>query len=327
MLRIREAERADRPFVRRLFDEALAPHYGGDHRAHADRVLDAHLGGGHDRHGHFSLLQRMFLLVEREGRSGLVHVVYKRQGTVKISPLIVAPGHRNGGGRGSALLRAAETFALGHTARQIYCTVAETNAPALRFFRGHGFVDAGSAVGQYKPDVREFMLYKPLIPASREAPERGPLRLREVEDRDWPTLRKLVLAAFAPHCEGVNDRWVQSLVDGHARRAGRDVNAKFKDVHVVADERDEVRGVAATGPKKGGSVKVMPLCAASDAAWRTLLRELPARVGGPGTRLYTHQAPDARSTAALQRHGWRLEGLLPGAYHTTQSMAQWGYLT
>lgn len=324
MRRIREAREADRPFVRHLFEEALAPHYGGDHRAHADRVLDTHLSGGHDRYGHFSLTQRMFVLTEEDAPRGLVHVVGKRQQTVKISPLIVAPDHRSGDGRGKELLAAAEDFSRRQEARQIYCTVAESNAAALRFFRRNGFVAAGSAMGQYKRGVREYMLYRPL---DAEGPVRADdgLRLREATDSDWPVVRKMVLAAFAPYCEGIGDSWVQALFDAYARRGHGDVNTKFKDIYVVSDGGQELRGVAATGPKKGGSVKVMPLCAVDEPAWRTLLRELPRRAARPGTRLYTHQPPDAGPTAALQRHGWQLEALLPGAYHEAHSMAQWGF--
>src|ERR1035441_7712614 len=87
---VREAEIKDRDFVVSLMCDALAPYYGGDHRAHAERIFSTHISGGIDRMGHFSQEQKMFI-AERDGKQvGLIHLVGKRQGTYKISPLIIS---------------------------------------------------------------------------------------------------------------------------------------------------------------------------------------------------------------------------------------------
>lgn len=320
--RVRPAEEQDREFLHSLFCEALSEHYDGDHDAHADRVLDAHLAGGIDRHGHFSLLQRTFVLTEGAERIGLIHLVYKRQQTVKISPLIVTPRARSRGGNGRALLDAAQRFAAECGARQLYCTVAETNRPALEFFRRNGFVVAGSAFEQYKSGVHELMLYRDLT-AGDDEDTRAPVTVRALEDGDVPAVAALVLSAFDPVCSGIGTDWVDALVAAHGRRHGRDVNAKFKDVHVAVDPHGEVRGVAASGPKKGGSVKVMPMCAVDPDALSALLSELPHTACPLGGRLYAHQPPDPQVARVLQRHGWEVDAVLPGAYRDDQCMVQW----
>src|SRR5436305_178444 len=109
---IRKAIETDRQFVVKLMVEALSPYYGGDHRAHAERIFATHLSGGVDKIGYFSFEQRMFILTVNNKRAGLIHLVGKRQGTFKISPIIVAPRFRGGNRRiGDRLLSHAEKYA------------------------------------------------------------------------------------------------------------------------------------------------------------------------------------------------------------------------
>ncbi|MEU3372077.1 GNAT family N-acetyltransferase [Streptomyces sp. NPDC006660] len=336
--RTRHATESDREFLRTLFADTLSPFYNGDHIAHADRVLDAHLAAGRDKFGHFSLSQRTFVLCAGEGqdatRLGVLHLVVKRQGTVKISPLILVPEQRSRSGLGTALLGVAEDFAREAGARQLYCTVAAANTAALGFFLGHGFVLAGGAPGQYKPGVTEYMLYKdvPTVPTApgREAAADGEgdagenLRVRLFRPEDAQGLRDLILRTMPEAYRGVDGDWVDALVAGHNRRHAADVNNKFKIIYVAVDEAGTVRGVAAAGPKKGEPVKLMPLCADSPALLGGLLDQLPRLFAGLGRKLYSHLPPDPAITARMQSSGWSLEGLLPAAYHPDTCTVQWG---
>lgn len=124
---IRKAKTGDFDFVFRLMTEALEPFYDGDHQAHAQRMFTAHINNNVDSVGQFSLLQYIFIAEVNHHPAGMIHLVVKKQGTVKISPLIVAPEYRGQFGIGSKLLRHAEDFARKHHARQLYCTVAAQN--------------------------------------------------------------------------------------------------------------------------------------------------------------------------------------------------------
>ncbi|MGJ5754264.1 acetyltransferase (GNAT) family protein [Streptomyces puniciscabiei] len=334
-LRTRAAGEDDRDFLRSLFTSTLSPFYDGDHAAHADRVLDAHLASGRDPLGHFSHSQRTFILCSDDTsdaeRLGVLHMAVKRQGTVKISPLILVPEHRSRSGLGTLLLRAAEDFAREAGARQLYCTVAAANTAALNFFLGHGFVLAGSAPGQYKPDSVEHMLYKDLaLHTEPSGDDRtgavSGTRIRPFRPQDAPGLRELVLRAMQPAYRGVNADWVGALIAGHHRRHDGDPHQKSKVIHVAVDETGTLRGVAAAGRKKGLSVKVMPLCADHPAVLAQLLDQLPDLHRGLGRKLYTHQPPDPAVTALMQSRGWSLEGLMPTAYHPDTCTVQWGLI-
>ena len=91
---IRSARADDFEWVADLMVRALSPFYDGDHRAHAQRIFDTHMEGGVDHVGHFSAGQYMFIAEQDGQRVGIIHVVEKKQETVKISPLIVSTDYR-----------------------------------------------------------------------------------------------------------------------------------------------------------------------------------------------------------------------------------------
>ena len=131
---IRPAKIDDKLFIIDLMLDALAPFYGGDHKAHATRIFEAHISGGTDKIGFFSLRQEMFIAELKNVRVGLLHLVFKRQRTCKISPLIVHKDFRGKNGIGRKLIRFAEKYARNSGCRQLYCTVAEKNKKGLNLF-------------------------------------------------------------------------------------------------------------------------------------------------------------------------------------------------
>lgn len=319
---VRPAKTDDFEFVADLMVRALTLFYDGDHRAHARRIFDAHMAGGVDRVGQFSAGQHMFI-AESDGRPvGVIHVVNKKQGTVKISPLIVDTAYRGKMGVGSMLLEHAEDFARSHGARQIYCTVAAPNQKALRFFLGKGFRVTGTAKDHYKIGVDEHMLYKQLInEAGFDSPNISVIPFDEEVHADGA--RDLILSQMNGNFEGVDDSWVDALFAGCRRRELGDVNAKFKIIF-VAECDSKVVGVAGATPKKGRPIKLMPLVASSEEAFEALVIDLQGLLEDYGHKLYVHLVPEPWQVACLQRHGWTLEGVFPGGYAPNSVVQQWG---
>lgn len=319
---VRPARADDFDFVSDLMVRALTPFYDGDHYAHARRIFDAHMAGGVDRVGQFSAGQHMFI-AESDGQPvGVIHVVNKKQGTVKISPLIVDTAYRGKMGVGSMLLEHAEDFARSHGARQIYCTVAVPNQKALRFFLGKGFRVTGTAKDHYKIGVDEHMLYKQLInEAGFDSPNISVIPFNESQHAD--SARALILSQMSGDFDGVDDDWVNALFAGYRRRELCDVNTKFK-VIFVAECDGEVVGIAGATPKKGQPIKLMPLVASSEAAFEALVIDLQGLLEDYGHKLYVHMVPEPWQIACLQRHGWSLEGVFPGGYAPASVVQQWG---
>lgn len=325
-IKIRLAEKRDFGVVADLMNDALAPFYGGDHRAHAERIFRTYIGGGQDNIGHFSFEQRMFVAEVDGDLSGVVHVVGKRQGTYKISPLIVVAAFRGKRGIGTALLNQAEQYAKENGARQLYCTVALNNHGARQFFLRHGFIEAGSSDSHYKVNSTETMLYKPLdgqYLAESAAEDNISVIPLDEHYRDQAT--RLIVERLAPVFLGVDDGWVQALYDGYQRRDSGDINTKFKLIYVAVNRADEVLGITGATPKKGQPIKLMPFIAVNVQAFEALMADLPYILAPYGHKLYVHLVPTVVETVALQKRGWRLDAVMPAAYHEEQVTQQWSY--
>jgi ASC-1-like (ASCH) protein/ribosomal protein S18 acetylase RimI-like enzyme len=326
-VQIRPAIEADFDFVVSLMDEALSPYYGGDHRSHARRIFDTHVSGGRDRMGFFSMEQCMFVAESEGERTGMVHLVLKRQGTVKISPLIVSKTHRSGQGVGTALLQHGETFARERNARTIYCTVALQNTGAYQFFLRRGFTPAGRSPSHYKDGVTEIMMYKFLKDAPADVFDRDHISVLPMEQVQEAQVRELLLKHLPEHFMEIDDDWISNLFAGYSRRHTKDINQKFKLIYTATDRQNVVRGVAGATPKKGEPIKLMPLVATDDPAFFALLSDVPQRLAEFGRKVYVHIVPTSRQTRFLQRGGWTLDGALPEAYQLGVITQQWSLST
>jgi ribosomal protein S18 acetylase RimI-like enzyme len=307
---IREAISTDHDFVVELMDQALDPYYGGDHRAHAERIFSTHIEGGIDKIGHFSIEQRMFIAQIGDVRAGLIHVVGKRQLNYKISPLIVSPEYRGHSGVGRVLLEYAEIYAQEHLARQIYCTVAEQNIDALNFFKRHGYIVTGRSESHYKQGITELMLFKPIRITRTDGRDLPNISVVPCEEIHEPQVRKLLIDSLSGDFLGIDDRWVDALFDGYRRRLSRDINLKFKLLFVAVDRQEQVLGVAGATPKKGQPIKIMPLCAKNEPAFLALLTDVPYQLSAYGRKIYAHLSPSPMMVQSLQERGWTPRGIM-----------------
>lgn len=322
---IRKAKTGDFDFVSRLMTEALEPFYDGDHQAHARRIFTAHINSNVDSVGQFSLLQYIFIAEVDRHPAGMIHLVVKKQGTVKISPLIVVPEYRGKFGIGSKLLRHAEDFACKHHARQLYCTVAAQNQDTLKFLLRKGFYLAGKAQDHYKPGIDECTLYKPLNQGL--TPDLSDISIVPFDEKKHAAAaRQLILSRVDSNFNGVDDTWVDALFASYQRRESRDVNAKYRLIFIAEQDRKVVGLVVAT-PKKGQPIKIMPLVAKSEAVFEALVANLPQLLAGYGRKLYIHMVPDPWQIACLQRHGWTIEGMFPEGYAPDVTVQQWGLVS
>lgn len=320
MVEVRSVRPDDLPVVAEFMHRALDPYYGGDHRAHAKRIVETAARGMTDHNGHFSAAQMMYVAEEGGVIIGILNFVMKYQGTLKISPLII---HESARGRGISriLLREVLHCAQQNGVRQIYCTVSAKNKLALGYFRAHGFVCAGVGSRHYRSDTDEVMLYRIV---NDFAPEERIISVLPLVDADKEQVRQLIISRLGLYFEGVNDRWVDSLFLGYDRRATRDPNQKYKIIWVAKTQDGTVLGVAAATPKKGEPIKLMPLVAESIQAFSALVAELPGLLREYGHKLYTHTVPTSVEVQTLQHHGWYIEAMMPEAYKPGIVTQQWG---
>lgn len=316
----------DRGYLIGAFTQALAPYYEGDHLVHAKRVLQTHLSGGVDNRGLLSTRQLLLVLWEGAERRGILNLVFKRQSTCKISPLILFPPEQTSRGLGTILIRAAEEEAREAGARNLYCTVAKSNHSTLKFFLEVGFVKCGTAPEQYKTGETEILLRKQLSPLPSALDAEDLISVAQVQDDSaWSEVRKLLSSSLPRLIEGANDSWLESM-----HRNARYCGASPKDegrrawIYAAQDRSGCCRAGAIVTYKKGGALKVMPIAARDIAAFKAIILDLPTLLFGCGRKAYLHHAPTAAEVATLQESCWKLEGLLPGAYKEDVVTQQWG---
>ncbi len=324
MIRVRRVRLDDLSVVAEMMHSHLDPFYGGDHRAHAKRIVETASRGNKDKKGHFSAEQLMYVAVDDEDGNivGILNFVSKYQGTVKISPLIVREGWR-GKGVTRMLLRKLDEYVKKYRVRQVYCTVSAKNTLALSFFLAHGYVRAGVASRHYRVDTDEVMLYK-VVEHDGIYPEERTISVRPLEKADEQQVRHLVISRLSPYFSGIDDRWVNALFEGYARKDTRDPNEKYKLIWVAKAPDGTVLGVIAATPKKGEPIKLMPLVAEDMQAFSALVAELPSHLQEYGHKLYTHTVPTSVEVETFQHHGWHIEAMMPEAYKRGVVTQQWG---
>ena len=323
---VRPATCEDAAYIENAFEEALSPYYGGNHRAHARRIIRTHLAGGQDRRGSLSSRQLLLILWEGGKRRGLLNLVFKRQGTCKISPLIVHPLEDETLGLGSTLLKIAEEQSQQNNSRQLYCTVAERNRRSLEFFLKNGFIVCGSSPDQYKAGETEISLRRPILRSPEAAGPDTTISVTLVNDTDWPAVRRLLFSEIRKEVQGASKAWLDSLRQGATQipeldRAERRPNWTFAAV----DRAGRKRAAAIISRKKGNALKIMPIASADIEAFQALIIDLPSLLAGKGRKAYIHLAPSPRQIEVLQQHGWRFEANLPGAYHPDIVSQQWAF--
>jgi ASC-1-like (ASCH) protein len=324
-LRVELATAKDDSYLVDAFDQALSPYYEGNHLVHAQRVLSTHLSGGKDNRGLLSARQLLLVLWSGGERCGILNLVFKRQATCKISPLILFPPRPNAKGLGTFLIRAAEDEARKAGARNLYCTVAQGNQRALDFFLQHGFVVCGDAPEQYKTGETETLLRRTLVPSLPLDIEDMISVARVRDSAAWREVRKLLSSSLPGQIEGVNDSWLESM-HGNALN---DEAAPLEEgrsawVYAAQDRSGRYRAGVIVTYKKGGALKIMPIASSDIAAFRALIFDLPTLLNGYGRKAYLHLAPSAAEVVALQESAWSLEALLPGAYSEEVVTQQWG---
>lgn len=329
-IKIREAIKSDYNWVVSIMQKTLEPYYDGNHEEHAKRIFKAHLDNGKDSLGFFSFEQRMFIALSNDKPIGMIHLVGKKQNTYKISPLIVEDEYRHKYGIGTKLYSYAEQYIKRKKCiRQIYCTVAENNDNAQRFFKRMGFIKAGSSASHYKSGITENMFYKLLdediIADAIDRENVSVIELDETEGNMREKIKNMLLQELPKSFDGIDENWTQSLFDGYDRRDLKDINAKYKLIYVALDKNSNLLGIAGATPKKGTPIKIMPLIATRRTAFNALLTDLPFQLSKYGHKVYTHLNPSVEETITLQKLGWTLDGILPAAYNSGIITQQWSF--
>ncbi len=79
------------------------------------------------------------------------------------------------------------------------------------------------------------------------------------------------------------------------------------------------------GDAEASPIQLMPVVSEDHFVFEALLRHVPFMLKEYGHKLYIHVQPSATETVSLQRLGWTLDAVMPGAYGEDTVTQQWSF--
>lgn len=262
-LTFREIQEDEIPEFKRLAINEIGKHYADIDDSFAENIVRAHRKD-RDPYGYFTKTKTIWAGEDGGETVGYIVGTEKRGGSVKISPILVKEPRRQQG-YGSELWRRAESHYEDEGHRKLY-----THAPLYRDELYKWFSDLGAHLEavlreQYDRGQDEFIMGKMLNnPTPENLPAENGLTLTEVDFEvselvpDYePSFRDLILTEMTQWYDEIDDKFVTGIIDAQ-ERMDEGYKKKGKTVYVVVRD-SEVCGCCVATPKRGGSVKLVPL--------------------------------------------------------------------
>lgn len=295
-----------------------------------DSIL-SNAGSGRDPFGYFTTGKQIFASYIDGQCAGFTVVTMKRGGSAKIGPTAVFPEFRR---RGVATrLRDAVEAKLfqDYGVRKIYMTVSTLNGPALMFNLKRGFQTEGVLREQYREGGDEIVLgaLNPRHTArSRYAADAltpsftagGSDQAALWNDPSLDELQAFLAPRIEPYFDGIERGFYESIIAA-CQESRQRYDQKGKRL-VVSRADGELTAAAVYVPKRGGSVKLSPCIADSEAAARALIDTCVSVARSEGRRkIYVH-LPDAMLEFAslLGAMGFAVEAQMREAYKPGMNM-------
>ena len=253
---IRDYRKEDLPAVKWLMLQYLPRFYDDIDESFSESLTEAH-EKGYDPFGYFTTAKHVWIAEIEDEIVGMMSVSIKRGGSVKISPILIDEAYR-GKGIGRKLIETLVQFVEKNRLRKIYCSVAIQNVGTLAFFDRLGFVREGYLEQQYRGGMTEVVYgWFP----GKEIPIADDVLIREMEDKDAETIKRIALSYLPRFYSEMNEQFVSNMIEAHRRKI-ISYATKHKIIF-VAERNGEVVGFLTSTPKRGGGVKLFPSLALS----------------------------------------------------------------
>lgn len=318
----REIHESEIPEFKRLAVKEIGKHYADIDDSFAENIVRAHRKD-RDPIGYFTKTKTIWA-GEKEGDTvGYIVGTEKRGGSVKVSPILVKEPYRQQG-YGTELWQRVEAHYEADGHRKLY-----THAPLYRDELYAWFSDLGAHLEavlreQYDSGQDEFIMGKMLDnPAPGNLPVENGLATADVEfeiselaSEYESGFRDLILNEMTRWYGEIDDEFVTGIIDAQ-ERMDEGYKKKGKTVYVVTID-DEVCGCCVATPKRGGSVKLVPLLFRDNGTTdmvNGLLKRIQDDFNNTHRKLYI-MLPHLQTELLnlLRRDGFRIEGFLQDPY-------------
>lgn len=321
-LAVRPVEEHDRELVTRTAEWAFASHYDGDQRSHAARLFDRSMEAASGVDPLASPAGAFFVVEDRGKPVGLLRLVAKPQGTLKLGPLIVQPQYSHVGVL-EALLGFIEAEARERHLRHVYATVTAGDLSSIRAFKASGYVEAGRGHNAYKDGVDEVFLYRPLLAlAVQDRLDRANLSVLPLTDLQEVEARDLISDALGPTLPFMAKK-VAALFDDYLAKLPSVPVDNGTLIYCAVDRYNHIYGVVVVVLKSDHHAKFWPLAATTLPAFLALVTDVPFALRPNARRVYLLLEPTVEQVVALHQRGWVIDAVLPGALVGSSVTQRW----
>jgi GNAT superfamily N-acetyltransferase len=259
----REIQESEIPEFKQLAKDEIGKHYADIDDSFAENIVRAHQRD-RDPYGYFTKTKTIWAGEDDGEAVGYIVGTEKRGGSVKISPILIKESYRQQG-YGTELWNRVEAHYTEKGHRKLY-----THAPLYRDELYKWFSDLGAHLEailreQYDSGQEEFIMGKMLdnplpgtLPVQNGFKETDiDFEISELAPEHEPGFRSLILEEMSRWYGEIDDEFVTGIIDAQ-ERIDEGYRKKGKVVYVVATD-DGVCGCCVATPKRGGSVKLVPL--------------------------------------------------------------------
>lgn len=321
-LTFREIHDSEIPEFEELAKTEIGNHYPDIDDSFAQNIVQAH-ENPRDPLGYFTKTKTIWAGEVRGEAVGYIVGTEKRGGSVKISPILVKEPHRRRG-HGTQLWQRAEEHYRSEGHRKLY-----THAPLYRVELLKWFSELGANIEailseQYDAGQDEFIMGKMLknqpqlkLPSDSEfSAVETEFEIAELRPTYHDGFRELIQNEMTQWYDEIDDSFVDGIIRAQ-ERMDEGYRKKGKVVYIVI-ANDTVHGCSVATPKRGGSVKLVPMLFSDDATpaiVRALLQRIQNDFEGSHRKLYM-MLPHLQTNLLrhLQGAGFEIEGFLQAPY-------------
>lgn len=259
----READESEIPEFKRIAIAEIGKHYADIDDSFADNIIRAHKEE-QDPYGYFTKTKTIWVGEDEGETIGFIVGTEKRGGSVKISPVLVKEPYQQQG-YGTELWEKVEAHYKREGHRKLY-----THAPLYRDELYKWFSDLGARLEailseQYDTDQDEFIMGKMLKePNPDELQSESGLQDAKLDfeisglSPEYESgFRDLILNEMTRWYDEINEDFVTGIIEAQ-ERIDEGYKKKGKVVYLVIED-DAVSGCCVATPKRGGSVKLVPM--------------------------------------------------------------------
>lgn len=274
-----------------------------------------------DKTGFFTKNKFMFICEVDDQPAGMICLNYKRGGSIKIGPVIVNPEIR-GQGIGASLLKTAKEVAITSGHRKLYATTSHLNEPINHLFVKMGYKIEAQFPDQYKKGSVELIWGKHLKEFSILSDQNIESILFEEDSPESIEIDKFTgkSIGFIDKTISIYQQWHDDLgsdfIEGMIAGVGRGLDFQNKGKTIIlARKENEIKGMVTFIPKRGGPVKIYPLCG-TPSAQKSLIESVKILAHqNHNHKLYTFvHSLDTKQIEFLESIGFSKRGIIESPY-------------